>query len=144
MWHDSFIYVTWLIHICDMTYSYMWHASFIYVTWLIHICDMTHLYMWHDSFIYVTWLIHTYDMTHSYMWHDSFIYVTWLSYGWSIHMCAMILDGILIHMCAMKLSLEYGVATICRLLKIIGLFCKKALLKRLYSAKKTDHFQEAY
>ena len=32
---------------------------------------------------------------------------------------------------------EYGVATISRLLKIIGLLCKRALLKRLYSAKET-------
>ena len=31
----------------------------------------------------------------------------------------------------------YGVATISRLLKIIGLFCKRALSKRLYSAKET-------
>jgi len=31
----------------------------------------------------------------------------------------------------------YGVATIHRLLKIIGLFCKRALEKRRYSAKKT-------
>jgi len=31
----------------------------------------------------------------------------------------------------------YGVATISRLLKIIGLFCKRALWKRLYSAKET-------
>jgi len=24
MWHDSFICVTWLIHMCDMTHSYVW------------------------------------------------------------------------------------------------------------------------
>jgi len=35
-----------------------------------------------------------------------------------------------------------GVATISRLLKIIGLFCIRALLKRLYSAKKTHNFKE--
>jgi len=38
---------------CDMTHSYVWHDSFIRVTWLIHMCDMTHSYVWHDSFIYV-------------------------------------------------------------------------------------------
>ena len=31
----------------------------------------------------------------------------------------------------------YGVATIGRPLKIKGLFCKRALYKRLYSAKET-------
>jgi len=82
---------------CDMTHSYVWHDSFICVTWLIH--------MIHDSFVrvtglihgnmtglihgYMTWLIHMYAMTHSYvtwlihMRHDLFIhdmshlYATW-------------------------------------------------------------------
>jgi len=34
------------------------------------------------------------------------------------------------------------VATISRLIKITGLFCKRALQKRLYSAKETYNFQE--
>ena len=29
--------------VCDMTHSYVWHDSFICVTWLIHMCDMTHI-----------------------------------------------------------------------------------------------------
>jgi len=37
---------TWLIHTTD---------SFIRVTWPMHMCDMTPLYVWHDSFIRVTW-----------------------------------------------------------------------------------------
>ena len=36
----------------------------------------------------------------------------------------------------------YGVATISRLLKIIGLFCKRALQKRRYSAKETYDFKD--
>jgi len=36
----------------------------------------------------------------------------------------------------------YGVAEISRLLKIIGLFYKRALQKRLYSAKETYDFKE--
>jgi len=39
-------------------------------------------------------------------------------------------------------SIWYGVATISRLFRIIGLFCKRALQKRLYSAKKTYNFKE--
>jgi len=34
------------------------------------------------------------------------------------------------------------VASVSRLLKIIGLFCKRALYKRLYSAKETYNFKE--
>jgi len=65
---------------CDMTPSYVWHDSFICVTWLIHMCDMTPSYVWQDALIYVTWLMHTCDMTQSCMWHDSFIHVTWHSH----------------------------------------------------------------
>jgi len=36
----------------------------------------------------------------------------------------------------------YGMATISRLLKITGLFCKRALLKRLYSAKEPYDFKK--
>ena len=45
LWHDLFICVTWLIHMCDMSRSYVWHDSFICVTWLIHMSDMTHSYL---------------------------------------------------------------------------------------------------
>jgi len=79
VWHDSFICVTWRIHMWDMTHLYVWHDSLICVTWLIHLCDMTHSYVWHDAFICVTWLIHMCVMTHSYVstirLYDLFIYV---------------------------------------------------------------------
>jgi len=37
-------------------------------------------------------------------------------------------------------SFRYGVATLSRIDKIVGLFCKRALYKRRYSAKETCHF----
>ena len=37
-------------------------------------------------------------------------------------------------------SHSYGVATISRLLKMTGLFCKRALQERLYFAKETYNF----
>ena len=78
MWHDSFICATWLIHMCDVTHSYVQRDSFICATWLIHMCDMAHSYVWHGPFICVTWPIHMCDMTHSYVCHDSFICVTYV------------------------------------------------------------------
>ena len=90
-WHgiqyciDSFICETWLIHMWDMTHSYVRHDSFICETWLIHM-------WWHMAWdtvpdavaarSWVIWLIHMCDMTHSFVWHDSFIRATWL-----IHTC---------------------------------------------------------
>jgi len=41
-----------------------------------------------------------------------------------------------------SLYIKYEVASISSLLKSIGLFCKRALEKRLYSAKQTYHFKE--
>jgi len=95
VWHDPFICMTWLNHVCDVTHhtcdvthscvwrdsficvtwliSYVWRDSFIRVTWLIS-------YVWRDSFIRVTWLIHTCDMTYSYVWRDLLIRVTWLTH----------------------------------------------------------------
>ena len=70
--HDAFARVVWLIHMCDVTYSYVWHDTFIRVTWHIHMCDMTHSHVWHDSFTCVTWhhACNTYvlmrAMTHTY------------------------------------------------------------------------------
>jgi len=39
-------------------------------------------------------------------------------------------------------TVSYGVATISRLLRIIGLFCKRALLKKQRSAKETCNFKK--
>ena len=53
-----------------------------------------------------------------------------------IYVCVYVL------VCEQWSPLWYGVASINRLLKIVGLFCKRALQKRLYSAKETYHFKE--
>ena len=79
VWHDAFIRVTSLIHICDsccmthlcvwdMTHLCVWYDSFVRVTWLVCACDMTHLCVGQDSFVRVTWLIRACDMTHVYDW----------------------------------------------------------------------------
>ena len=66
VWCDSFVRVTWLLYMCDMTCRYLrgsgpaaavlrlldcilqclWHDSFSCVTWLIWMCDVTSLYTW--------------------------------------------------------------------------------------------------
>ena len=78
VWHDSFIYVTWRIHMCGMTHSCVWHGSFICVTWLTHMCD-TFTYdtgsvvgrclNYTTCFICVAWLIHMREMLYPYVWY---------------------------------------------------------------------------
>jgi len=101
---DSFICVTWLVHMGDMTHPYVRHDSFVWVTWLVHTsdkasheryylficvtsarlkrCDMTHSYICHDSSIRVKRLF-TSDITSSRVWSPLACKgVTWL-----IHVC---------------------------------------------------------
>jgi len=82
MWHDAFICVVSLFHICSMTHSYACctdtHDSFINVAWRIHMCGITLSYMLYDSSICVLharpWLIHICGMTHSYVrYHFSWL-----------------------------------------------------------------------
>ena len=64
--------------------------------------------------------------------------------------CVFLFDLVSIHITRdVRLSLSisvsihvcyYGVALVSRIDKIIGLFCKRALQKRQYSAKETFHF----
>jgi len=82
VWHDSFIRVTWLIHLCDMTHSHERHDSFICVIPLIHMCDMIHSHVWYDSFTCVIWLIAIRGVTHSQVQ-----YALFTSTIWPIHKC---------------------------------------------------------
>jgi len=100
--HDSFICATWLIHMCNMTHSYVRqthscvrHDSFICAIPMMTPM-MTHSYVRHDSFICVRhdsficaiWLIHMCDMTYSPVWHDSICEcLTW--HVWMSHVTYM-------------------------------------------------------
>jgi len=103
---DVFTFVTWLIHMCDMTHLCVWKYPCIYVKWFIHICGNAHSYVWYDSFTshvwkshesapscsrssfkwkascykvwLKTWLIDTWDMTRPYTEHHSSICMTLL------------------------------------------------------------------
>jgi len=79
----SITYLTWLIPMCDMSYSFVWHDVFICVCLRAAVStmetagDMPHPNVWRDSFAFATWLNYICDMSHSYLWHDVWIYVTW-------------------------------------------------------------------
>ena len=57
----------------------------------------------------------------------------------TMQICAQIYTRTL---CTRGHACAYGVATVSRLLKIIGLSCKRALLNRRYAVKETYNFKE--
>ena len=100
-------------HICVWVShtSFRWRCgsrdSFICVTWLIHVCDMTHSCVWHDSFICV-WVSHT-SFRRRCVWRDSFICVTWL-----IHMCRVIVEWLIhVYTCGRVVTGSHHVQTRC-------------------------------
>ena len=92
------------------------------VTRLIHPCDMTHSPVWHDLF----------RLGRPY--HNLFPPVAWLMSHVRHDLCLMSYMS--------RYFDDYGVAICRRLLEITGLFCKRALSKRRYSAKETYNFKE--
>jgi len=90
IWNEWFTCVTWPIHMCGKTHSYVRHNSFIRVTWFIRMCGTTHSYVCHRSFTCVVWLVHMCGMIHSCVWYEfvaaqhsvpnSFVCVPWLNH----------------------------------------------------------------
>jgi len=83
----------------------------------MYIC--IHVYIYTCIYIYAYICMHVHIYIHIYL-H------TYCTFEW----------------CTAPSPSNYGVATISRLLQIIGLFCKKALKNRRYSAKETYNFKE--
>jgi len=77
---------------------------------------------------------HTRTQTHTHTHTYTYTYIPVIFIYLSIHSLSLSSCLTFFHV--------YGVATISRLPKIIGLFCKRALQKRRYSAKETYNFKE--
>ena len=90
---DSFVCRTWLVHMRDMTHSYVRQDSFISETWLVHMWDMTRSYThvfprsWAPAYycgwppgapISHSWLICDSFVLYSYVEDDLFVRETWL------------------------------------------------------------------
>ena len=110
---DSFMRVTWLIHVwrithvkSDLRMYISLCASFICVSWHIHRCDMTnscvtyHVCKKRCAYVYITRVyvyirIGTYVnlcvcmYTHSYVWCDSYMWHEFKCVTWLIPMCDM-------------------------------------------------------
>jgi len=133
VWHDSFIWVT-----------YMWIQILICVPWLIHMCDTTHSYGTHtcgsrqsnltsplhwSRTASVVWCVslslslsHTHTHTHTTRCRQSYLKspLHWSRTASAVLSVCFSLSLSLPH----TTGFGYVLATISRLCKIIGLFCK--------------------
>ena len=92
VWPDSFICVTWLIYVRDMTHSYVRHDSFVCVIWLCYIYIYMCTCVGHDTSICVCKCVHIHtQMPYKYV----FMRVTWLN-----HMCDMTESYVCVQMCS--------------------------------------------
>ena len=85
-------------------------------------------------------LTHTHTHTHTHttgMKQPYFMYSLYDTYP-----CVYAMPHVCLRSCCNYTRTLSHMATISRLLKIMSLCCKRALLKRRYSAKETYHFQE--
>jgi len=77
IWRDSFTYLTWLIHMFDVTYLHIWRASFAHMTWLMH----THVFQsQYNQDPKLMWLIAVWCDSPMYKTCDSFAHVTRLTH----------------------------------------------------------------
>ena len=72
VWHDSFICVTWLIHMCDVSE----------IPWLIHTCNVSQIRMSHVTYAKTSTCT---EFVRVNMWHDSWMDM-W-DIPWLIHLC---------------------------------------------------------
>jgi len=119
-------------HTYEWVMSHIWmsHVTHTNASRHTHECVMAYIWMsdtpyFNESHEWVTphtYMRHTHTYTshatHMNEWYHTFKGVIWVRHTSHTHQ-------------------TYGVASLSRIDKIIGLFCKRALLKRLYSAKET-------
>ena len=89
MWYGACIFLTWLIHMCDMTLSCVWHVSLMW--------DMTFPHLWQHSFMFFTRLkYHTIESMvssrmneacHTYEWGMSYIFVSHVTHMNHLQVC---------------------------------------------------------
>ena len=127
-----------------------WMGAMNELTQMVHMNERTQIVMSHINVSCHVWMSHvTYEWVMSHMIESCHIQMVYMNERTQIVMSHM---NEPYHIWMIHVTYEwalwmsphtwYRVPTISRLLKIIGLFCKRALLKRRYSAKKTYDFKE--
>jgi len=158
--HDSFIHVTWPIHMRHTHTSNSALCPVLSTSHVTHMMESRHTYIKSGTlFVFFNESCHAYEgsIPHIHqLWHlvrffnescntyegimsrvrDTWCHTYGAITGDTCIMSQIQLCPTQIQLCLTQ-SLWYGVATVSRIDKIIGLFCKRDLQKRRYFAKET-------
>jgi len=153
IWMRHVTHINASCHTYESVMSHMWmrHVKHVHVSCHTYGCVMSHIWIHHIKLhMSMRHVTHSNARMRCILWKKTYTirketYVIWkethqrdLRYS---HLC-LTSKPCVCQMCSWATNSSYGVASISRLLKIIGLFCKKSLLKRPYSAKETYNFKE--
>jgi len=112
-------------------------------TWMSHsirtVVDVPITQMSHATHLNTWW--HTSEWVTAHIWTSRGTRTVVISLSLLIHL-EWVTTHIWISHSTRAIVISYGVASTSRLLKMISLFCKRALQKRRYSAKETYNFKE--
>jgi len=139
MWHDSFTWDSpWLIErailVCDVTHTpvttqltHIWHGNIFCASKTDHCECVPHrqnasLIIYIHIYMHVCMCVYTYIHT----FFDVYLYIYIHPHFWNISQLTWMGHSRRKHESNLD-TYDYGVASISRLLKITGLFCKRAL-----------------
>jgi len=122
-------------HTYDGRVPHIWMRLCVMHIWMSHITHVTDLH--HTSATHMNASRHTYDQVMSHVWISHVTHMQASCRAYEYVMSHIWRRGVT----HMNVSHDtYGLASASRIDKIIGLFCKRALQKRQYSAKETCNF----
>ena len=120
-----------------MDENYATHVRHVtHEIWMHHTCKCASYHTWNMN------ASHIHEMRHTYDWALAHVQMRLVLRVWFLRVW-FIGGGRVLFVRVRGVTGYCGVATISRLLKIIGLFCKRALSKRRYSAKETYNCEES-
>jgi len=108
---------------CIVLNYFYWHCTYIHIHIHLNLCTCTCKYL----YIHIHPCLYLYTQV-SWQWQEEKM----------VHCSELLLQTLHVYI----YTYTHGVATISRLLKIIGLFCKRALQKRPIFSKDTCNFKE--
>jgi len=152
IWMSHVTHMNWLCHICAWVMSHIWISHVTHTNESCHTYERVMSHIWTSHVTHMNESCHTYERVMSHIWISDVTHIcewvmshVWISHSTHMNELCHTYEWVMSHIgirtppCVQQQH-QYRVASNSRIDKIIGLFCKRDLKKRLYSAKLTYNF----